>query len=847
MHPPAVTQPIDSRTEARPRIKNKRACVACHGAKVRCQFKDGQKSCERCLKSNRECVLHVSRQGQRPKPNVSASVNVSDAKVSSLGMPAIDIQHMGVVCVQGAPYLCAPAQIQNVTRTNASADAAAQMPNQLIPVQALNQMPPANTLFVTSAHSTTSNIAVASADQQLSTITRVIKQHAYDPPESALQMGNAENSSRTNILSLKQWIESAIGFRNKSRLSQEYVSSCLRIAASLSKQISDAEQFAPEMLDLLPLDLRNWAADVKVKIGGKGRNHYKAIQDSSTPQAHNIHDIYHAEIVLGHSTRLKRTGKSCSLLSPYMQRQRIYALGLVFYEIFSGGKKVVVAEDQKCAVSPPAAATDLSMNLDEPKEARDLDEQVIEFLATFDKPAAAIRASSSICSWSENEEDDELLCETLALEENIDIGGQHKAAGRPCMSSENELDLSKMLKLDENEYAANYTNPQDIDDFDNTRPHKKSQVSQTSTNQSIELLQQIGLAIPLCQLMGNMLDSINDDLSGDEAYTKMADITLELQLMIDKPRTRLRDQTTLILSTAGFQLRDDLFMRDQEYASLIEAYRRTKTGSSELAAVVGASGVGKSYLVSRLSRFVDADHGIFLSVKFDLLKHSTPFAALVSAFNDYCHIFTETNDITHIELLVSMLQEALGRDDLAHLMKIMPNLSNIIDGNSIGSAAQQDCVNGQSKMSYLITRFIEIVSYLSDKVLCLCLDDIHWADQFSLSILEQIVMMPSAMKRIFVIVCYREDELDHLHTFKKMISNCSDFDIRLTKIHLECVDKDTVNRIVSDLLSMPPRLISSLSDIIYQKSKGNPLFMEQLLISLKRDGLIYLSLRKKRW
>jgi predicted ATPase len=107
--------------------------------------------------------------------------------------------------------------------------------------------------------------------------------------------------------------------------------------------------------------------------------------------------------------------------------------------------------------------------------------------------------------------------------------------------------------------------------------------------------------------------------------------------------------------------------------------------------------------------------------------------------------------------------------------------------------------------------------------------------------------MPAANKKIFIIGCYRDDELDNQHPFKKMIGCCNDFDTNLTEIRLDCLGKDTVNRILSDLLSLSPCLVCGLSDIVYQKSKGSPLYMSQLLISLKRDGLLRLSLRDKRW
>ncbi len=40
-----------------------RACVRCHDAKQRCKRTKSPSKCDRCLKLNRECVLHISMQG----------------------------------------------------------------------------------------------------------------------------------------------------------------------------------------------------------------------------------------------------------------------------------------------------------------------------------------------------------------------------------------------------------------------------------------------------------------------------------------------------------------------------------------------------------------------------------------------------------------------------------------------------------------------------------------------------------------------------------------------------------------------------------------------------------------
>ena len=80
-----------------------------------------------------------------------------------------------------------------------------------------------------------------------------------------------------------------------------------------------------------------------------------------------------------------------------------------------------------------------------------------------------------------------------------------------------------------------------------------------------------------------------------------------------------------------------------------------------------------------------------------------------------------------------------------------------------------------------------------------------------------------------------------------MIESVRGLGIAARIVKLECMDKDMVTRVLSYLLCLPPRLVRSLSDIVYHKTKGNPLFFSQFVLSLNRDGLLYLSLIHRRW
>jgi predicted ATPase len=80
-----------------------------------------------------------------------------------------------------------------------------------------------------------------------------------------------------------------------------------------------------------------------------------------------------------------------------------------------------------------------------------------------------------------------------------------------------------------------------------------------------------------------------------------------------------------------------------------------------------------------------------------------------------------------------------------------------------------------------------------------------------------------------------------------MIEGVSALGFKSTLVKLHCMDKDSVNQAMSNLLHLSPRLVRSLSDIVYNKTKGNPLFFSRMLLALNREGFLRISLTRHRW
>eukprot|EP00984_Skeletonema_dohrnii_P001544 scaffold486_cov148-Skeletonema_dohrnii-CCMP3373.AAC.25 len=366
---------------------------------------------------------------------------------------------------------------------------------------------------------------------------------------------------------------------------------------------------------------------------------------------------------------------------------------------------------------------------------------------------------------------------------------------------------------------------------------------------SVEPLKERGVPRSLCDLVVNMLDCANGSLRKDETYQDMSEVRDDLQLMLDKPSIYLHDQDMGRLSTTGLQTGDTVFGRNAELSTIKEAYRRSVSGDSELVTIYGHSGTGKSTLAHEFGKYVLLDGGILLSGKFDQRQQGKPFSALASAFNQYCGILLQNCELpSSKQKLAHQINHVLGREAY-HLAKLIPNLATILGMELHCIINDEGCTNAQKRLQYLLCRFVEVLSSTFAAPVTLFLDDLQWADSASIAAVNQLLLtggLASQNTKFFFLGCYREGETDCNPLWKTLCS--SDLvNARSTNVKLDCMDEETLTTIVSETLCLSPRLTRPLSSIIYHKTKGNPLFVSQLMISLSKKGLLRPSLSRRRW
>ncbi|KAI9497057.1 hypothetical protein BDB00DRAFT_868895 [Zychaea mexicana] len=267
--------------------------------------------------------------------------------------------------------------------------------------------------------------------------------------------------------------------------------------------------------------------------------------------------------------------------------------------------------------------------------------------------------------------------------------------------------------------------------------------------------------------------------------------------------------------------------------------RRTETIS-----ISGSAGVGKSTLLRQIQQVARA-YGYIATAKFDR-RNPMPYGCILRCMSIFFkQILTEVP--SEVDRFANMLKEQLG--PIAQLPILL--LDNVPEIRTLLSEAKDtrlsaECDIGGSEIKMRFhSAFIEIFQVMVRyKFVTLFLEDLHQADDASIELLESLI---SARLNFLVIITYRRSELSE--SVNKLLQNEN---AAVTHVKLDNLEKDAL----MDLVRTPMHrneeidsvLLTPLVDFIYQKTRGNPFYVCQLLTTLEKKGLLYFTWEQQgRW
>ncbi|HEY9298518.1 MAG TPA: AAA family ATPase [Phormidium sp.] len=263
--------------------------------------------------------------------------------------------------------------------------------------------------------------------------------------------------------------------------------------------------------------------------------------------------------------------------------------------------------------------------------------------------------------------------------------------------------------------------------------------------------------------------------------------------------------------------------------------------TTEIMLVAGFSGIGKTAVVNEVHKPIVQQRGYFIKGKFDQFRRDIPFSAWVQALQSFLQQLL-TESVTQVQQWQAQILSALG-DKAQVIIDVIPELELLIGKQpavqELEPSPAQNCFN------LLFQKFIRVFA-TKNHPLVIFLDDLQWADSASLKLM-QLLLGESEGQHLLLIGAYRDNEVSSVHPLMLTLSEIRNLPNRsidrpapiINQITLAPLSKIDLNRLVADALTCPQERSISLTELIFQKTKGNPFFSNQFLKKLHEDKLIY--------
>ncbi|KAI9791180.1 MAG: hypothetical protein M1816_004172 [Peltula sp. TS41687] len=301
-----------------------------------------------------------------------------------------------------------------------------------------------------------------------------------------------------------------------------------------------------------------------------------------------------------------------------------------------------------------------------------------------------------------------------------------------------------------------------------------------------------------------------------------------------------------------------------------QSYRRT--GRCEVVSIAGAAGLGKSRLVQSIQTMARR-YGYLASAKFDTAKKQ-PFEPVLKVMSSlFRQIFSEGDVSTEFHQLIrayvapvaSLLQDMLDIPD--HLLDEMPKSStrstpassseivpraevprieaswpmsakSLVQNDSSNQLSTNTLRRGSSMKSLRFSStFLDLLRLLArHKFICLCFDDLQFADEESLELISSIV---AANIGLLVIVTYREEEM--------LDERVRSENANLTKIQLAPLSEENIVNYVATTLHRPREYVIPLAAVMQEKTEGNPFLLREVLDTCYRKNCIWFDWKASNW
>jgi predicted ATPase/predicted Ser/Thr protein kinase len=294
-----------------------------------------------------------------------------------------------------------------------------------------------------------------------------------------------------------------------------------------------------------------------------------------------------------------------------------------------------------------------------------------------------------------------------------------------------------------------------------------------------------------------------------------------LQVVEQLSAPEMLDRTALPrdeLSVLNRIVRGRMVGREQELSELCRAWGQAMDGQGQLLLISGEPGVGKTRLMREIVTQSEVCGGqAFIGESQP--EGNAPYAA-------FAQIIRRALRAHHKDELT------LPNLVMGELISIAPELQ--VDYPDISPNPALEPESEQRRLFECIFRFF--CALVAEKPTLLVLEDIHWADSGTLSLL-QFLARRCQVQPVMLLCTYREVELDEALPFYQTMLSLKRMNLG-KRLKIERLSEDKTRDMLAVIFNteeITPEFLAG----IYQETEGNPFFIEEVCKDLIENGQVY--------
>ncbi len=257
--------------------------------------------------------------------------------------------------------------------------------------------------------------------------------------------------------------------------------------------------------------------------------------------------------------------------------------------------------------------------------------------------------------------------------------------------------------------------------------------------------------------------------------------------------------------------------RAAEIAALGAAFESVRQGGPAALLIGGEAGVGKTRLISEFAVSArKAGARVLTGGCLELGADGLPFGPFTAILRDLVREIGA-------EEIAGMLPG--GSRAMRELARLLPELA-LPPAAGDGDAAATVLAAGEAR-ARLFEEFLTLLERLAEQQpLVLVVEDAHWADRSSRDLLAFLIGYQRALRNVLIVVTFRSDELHRTHPLRPLLAELARIDW-VERTELPRLSRDQAEELATAVLGRSPD--RALTDALYERAEGNPLFTEELL------------------